>query len=245
MANEEQVLPPAMKLMWDTDGAGTRGPKRGLSLDQILDAAIRIADADGYAGLSMGKLAKELGFTTMSLYRYVDSKETLVELLSDRAIGDPPVIPPGADWRAGLEAWAWGEFHAIRRHDWWLDIPLTTPPVGPNNMGWLEAGMTALSGIAAPEPVRLQLVVNLSLYVIGRTRFLRDTVKSVENELDYSAALSLVLDPARFPAVASAIAHRAFDDEEINWEEADFTFALDRLLDGYAQFIATFEEPED
>ncbi|WP_067705016.1 TetR/AcrR family transcriptional regulator [Nocardia jejuensis] len=234
---EQRVLPTSVKLMWELEAAGSRGPKRGLSLAQILDAAIAVADAEGYAGLSMSRLAKELGFTTMSLYRYVDSKDTLVELLSDRAIGPAPELPAGTGWRAALEAWAWAEFHAIRRHDWWLDIPMTSPPLGPNNMAWLECGLSAFAAAPIPEPRRLQMVTNLSFYVIGRARFLRDTIRSAGQDEDFTAILSGVLDPERFPAITSALAHQAFDDDDIHWEEADFGFALDRLLDGYEAFV--------
>ncbi|WP_067825198.1 TetR/AcrR family transcriptional regulator [Nocardia inohanensis] len=235
--DDVSVLPKSVKLLWDLDGAGTRGPKRGLSLDQILAAAITVADTEGYAALSMSRVAKQLGFTTMSLYRYVDSKETLLELLLDRAIGPAPTLPTGQGWRAALEAWAWAEFHAIRVHDWWLDIAMTGPPTGPNNMDWLEAGLGALTEVPIPEPQRLQLVVNLSLYVIGRTRFLREMTKRAKEEKDYTAVLLQVLDPARYPAISSALANRAFDDDEMHWDEADFRFALDRLLDGYERYI--------
>ncbi|WP_040805441.1 TetR/AcrR family transcriptional regulator [Nocardia concava] len=231
-----RVLPKSVKLLWDLDNAGSRGPKRGLSLDQILDTAIAIADADGYGALSMARVAKELGFTTMSLYRYVDSKDTLVELLYDRIFDMRPELPEG-DWRAALEAWAWAEFRAIRAHDWWLDIPTTSPPLGPNNMAWLEAGMNALSSLEIPEPLRLQLLLNLSIYVMGRTRFLRDTIQQAKEDIDYTGILAEILDPEKFPAVTSALSNRAFDDDDMHWEEADFSFALARLLDGYQVFI--------
>lgn len=231
-----RVLPKSVQLLWDLDSAGSRGPKRGLSLDQILDTAVAVADAEGYAALSMARVAKELGFTTMSLYRYVDSKDTLVELLHDRIFDTPPDLPAD-DWRGALEAWAWAEFHAIRAHDWWLDIPMTSPPIGPNNMAWLEAGMTALSTLPIPESLRLQLLMNLSIYVIGRTRFLRDTIQPEDKDHDYAAILAAVLAPERFPAVTGALTNRAFDGDDMHWEEADFGFALARLLDGYQVFI--------
>lgn len=89
------ALPRAVELAWGLDQPGTRGPKKGLSLEQILDTAIELADAEGVTALSMGRVAKALGFTTMSLYRYVASKDELIELISDRVIGPPPVIPDG------------------------------------------------------------------------------------------------------------------------------------------------------
>ncbi|MFJ4649734.1 TetR/AcrR family transcriptional regulator [Nocardia sp. NPDC088792] len=233
----EPTLPKAARLLWDLDDAGSRGPKRGLSLDRILEAAIAICDADGYSALSMSRLAKELGFTTMSLYRYVDSKDTLAIVLFDRVVGPPPELPTGEGWRVGLSAWARAEFDYIRLHPWWLDLPLSAPPFGPNNMAWLEVGLQTLAEVPIPEPLKLQLVTNLSLYVIGRAKFIRDSTLQAADEFDYAAMLAEVLDPARYPLVSHAMTSRAFEADDMDWDIADFDFALDRLLDGYEQFI--------
>lgn len=233
--NEAPPLPKTVALLWGMSGPGARGPKRGLSLDQVVDAAIAVADEEGFGALSMSRVAERLGFTTMSLYRYVDSKESLLELLTDRAVGLPPDIPADTSWRPALETWAWAEFRAIRRHRWWLDIPMRRPPVGPNSMAWLETGLTALADIPIPGPLKLQLVMNLSLYVIGRARFLKDIAGDREDE-EYATVLDRVLDPERFPQLTAALGGQPIGDE-MDWEDVDFGFSLDRLLDGYASFL--------
>ncbi|MFD3509780.1 TetR/AcrR family transcriptional regulator [Nocardia sp. NPDC058666] len=231
-------LPRAVELMWGLEQPGGRGPKRALTLDQILDAATEVADAEGYAALSMNRVAKQLGFTAMSLYRYVDSKNTLVDLLMDRVVGPPPEIAPGTPWRAGLEKWARAEFARLGRHSWWLDIPLSRPPMGPNNMAWLDTALGVLAETGVPDPVKLQLVMNLSMFVVGKRRFLRDL--ETEEGGDFISVMARVLDPQRFPAVSAALSNAAFDDDDIEWEQADFEFGLARLLDGYDVFIAKF-----
>ncbi|MFC9472742.1 TetR/AcrR family transcriptional regulator [Nocardia sp. NPDC056952] len=234
----DMALPKAVELMWGREQPGGRGPKRGLTLDQILDAAIEVADAEGFAALSMNRVAKQLGFTAMSLYRYVDSKNTLVDLLMDRVVGAPPEIAAGTPWRVGLEQWALAEFERLGRHLWWLDIPLSRPPMGPNNMAWLETALQVLAEAAVPEPIKLQLVMNVSMFVVGKRRFLRDLQE--EEGGDFASVMARVLDPQRFPSVSAALSNAAFDDDDIDWERADFEFGLARLLDGYEVFIATF-----
>jgi len=241
-ATSPAELPRLIALLWGMAQEGERGPKRGLSLEQILDTAIALADAEGYSALSMNRIAKELGFTAMSLYRYVDSKQTLVQLVLDRIIGPPPAIEAEGDWRTGLRAWAVAEFETGARHPWWLDIPVVGPPMGPNNMAWLEAGLATLKHTTLPEAMRLQLVMNLSLYVVGRSWAARDFIVEAEAEAgyDFEAAMRTVLDPARFPALFSALAHRAFE-ADIDWSRADFEFGLDRMLDGYERYIGSAE----
>ncbi|MBF6213977.1 TetR/AcrR family transcriptional regulator C-terminal domain-containing protein [Nocardia puris] len=226
--------------MWGLEREGGRGPRRGLTLDQILDAAIAVGAAEGYAAMSMNRVARELGFTAMSLYRYVDSKSTLAEMVLDRVVGLPPEIGPELSWREGLSLWGRTEYEVLGRHQWALDIPLGTPPLGPNNMAWLEAGLGTLSGVPVPESVKLQLVMNLSLYVIGRRRMARDIAADLDAEIDFDEPMRHLLDPQRFPALLAAFAERAFDNKDIDWAEADFVFGLDRLLDGYEAFLSSY-----
>lgn len=199
-----------------------------------------MADAEGFAALSMNRVAQQLGFTAMSLYRYVDSKQTLIELLLDRVIGAPPEIPRGTHWREGLQRWALAEYAAIERHPWWLDIPLNDPPMGPNNIAWLEVGLGTLAETAVPEPIRMQLVMNLTFYVMGRMRMARGLSIDDAEDDDYVAISQRLIDPQRFPNVAAALSVNPFDDE-IDWNKADFEFGLARMLDGYENFVRTFE----
>ena len=80
----EGILPRGVALSWGLDKKPKRGPKRELSLKQIVDTAIVIADKDGLSAVSMNRVAASFGFTTMSLYRYVPSKDDLVLLMLRR-----------------------------------------------------------------------------------------------------------------------------------------------------------------
>ncbi|MGH1552145.1 TetR/AcrR family transcriptional regulator [Streptomyces sp. L7] len=73
-----------LELLWDTGPRPSRGPKPGLSVDRIVDAAIRIADEEGLDAVSMRRVATDLGTGAMSLYRYVPGKAELLDLMLDR-----------------------------------------------------------------------------------------------------------------------------------------------------------------
>lgn len=241
MAKSEEsakaAVPKSLALLWGLEEAGGRGPKRGLTLDRILDAAVEVADAEGYQALSMNRVARQLGFTAMSLYRYVDSKQTLIDLLLDWVIGAPPDIEPGATWREGLRQWAVAEYVAIDRHPWWLEIPLNGPPMGPNNMAWLEAGLSRIAATEIAPSLRLQLVLNLSFYVIGRMRIARGMLADAVDDDDFAEVMGQLIDPGRYPNVVAAFAADDPFEDEIDWHRADFEFGLDRLLDGYESFV--------
>ena len=115
------------------------------------------------------------------------------------------------------------------------------PPLGPNNMAWLEAGLAALSGTRVPEPIKLQLVMNLSLFVIGRVRLVAEIdPASPESEGDWDI-LERILDPERFPAVTAAVRAQAFEQEDGSWEDLFFDRSLGLLLDGYERLIESYE----
>src|SRR5690606_30689278 len=80
-------VPKAVLLAWGASAPATKGPKPRWTLEQILDTAVRLGDDDGIEAITMSGVAKALGSGTMSLYRYVESREDLLILAADRALG--------------------------------------------------------------------------------------------------------------------------------------------------------------
>ena len=100
-------LPRGVALAWGVAAHPQRGPKRELSIERIVEAAIEIADAEGLGAVSMSRVATSLGFTTMSLYRYVTSKDDLILLMQEeRAAACPcPTRPSSAAGATASRAW--------------------------------------------------------------------------------------------------------------------------------------------
>lgn len=84
-----------LALAWGLAAAPQRGPKRELSLERIVEAAIAIADAEGLAAVTMQRVAQTFEFSTMALYRYVTTKDELHRLMLDTALGATPSAGPG------------------------------------------------------------------------------------------------------------------------------------------------------
>jgi AcrR family transcriptional regulator len=140
MTDTESGLPPVIEALWGLRGPSRRGgPKPALSLERIVAAAVELADAGGLAALSMGRLAEKLGFTTMSLYRYVASKDDLLVLLLDAAWELPPE-PPSGEWREQCTVWARALRDSYRAHPWALELPVSGLPAGPNQLTWFDPG---------------------------------------------------------------------------------------------------------
>ena len=98
-------VPPALGRLWRMRSASRLGRPAELDVDQVVRAAVELADRDGLAAVTLSRVAKELDCTTMALYRHVGSKDELYVLMGDLAAGAPPAVDT-ADWRDGLRQWA-------------------------------------------------------------------------------------------------------------------------------------------
>ena len=74
-----------------------------LSRTRILEAALRLIDAEGLDALSMRRLGSELGVEAMSLYHYFPSKDALLDGVVDEVLGEVPLPDPTrTDWADAL-----------------------------------------------------------------------------------------------------------------------------------------------
>ncbi|WP_425489529.1 TetR/AcrR family transcriptional regulator [Nonomuraea typhae] len=128
-----------------------RGPKPAHSAERIVAAAIEVADEDGFAGLSMPKIAARLDITANALYRYVRSKDELLVLLAEAGWGPPPQsVRQATTWRTAATEWT-------PRHDRALPRPPVaagpTRPGGPPDAppGGLAGGLHGRHGRLRPE----------------------------------------------------------------------------------------------
>jgi AcrR family transcriptional regulator len=239
----EVEVPSAIALAWGVHERPSPGPKRTLSLEQIVIAGTSIARSEGLAAVSMARVATEIGVSTMALYRYVASKDDLLELMVDSGLGQPPRLPPNTPWRSGLRAWAEGCRDAYRGDPWALKVPITGPPLGPNNVRWLEFGLSVLSETLLSAQQKLSTVLTLSAFVRGeetlRTDILAHVTKTGQMPPDYGQVLTLLIDPAHFPEVHKAITAGSLSDDDPGdiGMNAEFEFGLERILDGVEALV--------
>ncbi|MEU6792316.1 TetR/AcrR family transcriptional regulator [Nonomuraea wenchangensis] len=167
---EETVADAEYVTIWMRPERPARGPKPAYSRAQITEAAIRIADAEGFEAATMRRIAAEIGAGAMSLYRYVPSRDDLVELMADRLMGEIDLTGmPSGDWRADLTRYA-GEWRAVwLRHPWIASVQRSLPGFGPNQLRLIERLMGVLDAYV-PIDENLGLVAMLNGYVEGTVR---------------------------------------------------------------------------
>ncbi|WP_228449763.1 TetR/AcrR family transcriptional regulator [Streptomyces alkaliterrae] len=236
-------LTRSLELLWKTKEPPTRGPRPGLDLEQVVAAAVRIADLEGLAALSMRRVAAELGVGTMSLYRYVPGKGELLDLMVDHVLGPSEELEPhrGKDWRTLLTYVARGSWELYTGHPWLLQINQSRPLLGPNAIGGFDFALSALDGLGLSGRQKVSVLVALDGYVLGvaRTYLLQRQVieqSGVSDEEFWKAQepfLVRAMESGDYPQVA------ALDEDSFNAsEEYTFDLGLRVLLDGVAALIA-------
>ena len=140
-----------------------------LSRDAIVRAAIQVADAAGVDGLTMQAVARALGaFTPMSLYRYVYSKENLVDLMLDAVLGEVELAPLTPDtWRQDVYTVETRTWAMLLRHPWYAQLVHTRPPLGPNALRRTEYLLTAFCGQTVDLGTAMGYVSLVERLVIG------------------------------------------------------------------------------
>ncbi|WP_109211400.1 MULTISPECIES: TetR/AcrR family transcriptional regulator [Microbacterium] len=238
----EPELPRGIALAWGVAANPQRGPKREMSVERIVEAAVEIADAEGLGAVSMAAVASRLGFTPMSLYRYVSAKDDLILLMQEEATGAPSdATRTAGDWRERLEALFREQLQHYLRHPWVLDIPITGVPATPNSAAWMDAGLSALAEtpLSYGERLAVMLLVTGTAHWAG-TILAGYSRSEREQGLDGDAIARN--EDALFRALITEDAYpdlRAAIEEGVFLEDSDpFTFALERGLDGVAAYIA-------
>lgn len=211
--------------------------KRPLTRDAIVDAALVLLERDGIQGLSMRKLAQELGAGAASLYWHVGDKEELLSLLLDRIVGEVEVPEPDPDdWQGAVKELARAaRRHLARRRDA-ARLSLGRVPAGPNSLPVLERNLAVLAAGELPPRVIAYAADMVALYV-GAFAFEESIQAAVPDQLgEYFRSLP----PEDFPTIT-----RLAGDLVAGDADARFEFGIELLVRGLEAMASAERGGED
>jgi AcrR family transcriptional regulator len=223
--------------IWERPEPQPRAAPVPLSRAKIAAAAIRLADAHDLDGLSVRKIAKELGVAPMRLYDYVSNRSELLDLMVDTVYAGIAEAGQHTEWRATVLAIAHATRDAALEHEWFADLLGGRPHLGPHALAVGEATAAALSqapGIGDIDHLQRALGA-LNAFIIGALRSEvteRRTTRSTGTDVSAWQAslgpyLTRMLDTGRYPTVARLV----IDGAHLNAEET-FNQNLTTILDG-------------
>jgi AcrR family transcriptional regulator len=233
---------PAVDLIWTRLAHAKQDKQPALSREQMVRAAMELADTEGTQALSMRRLAAKLGAGTMSLYWYIARKEDLLDLLMDAGMGEMELpAHPTRDWRAEVFEFAQQTGAVLLRHPWLALLLGTRPGLGPQWLKRLEFFLAALDGLGLTMTEKARMFSLVDGYVTGFVLRELEEEKTIRRmgmtEAEWQAAvgpyMQQLVRSGNYPHLARYLA----ESEEGPISES-FTFGLDCLLDGMAVYLA-------
>jgi AcrR family transcriptional regulator len=208
-----------------------------LGKERIVQAAVALADADGFGSLSMRNLAQELQAAPMSLYRHFANKEELLDGMIDVVFGEiySPVI--GREWKTELRKRGVSAREALRRHQWAVGLMETRMSPGPASAEHHNATMGCLREAGFPFRDAVHAYNVLDSYAYGfalqeKTIPFETPEQSVE-----MAEVTVGERGSEYPYLSEVVVEFASSGGYDYTEE--FEFGLDLILDGLARFKRT------
>lgn len=245
---------PSLRLLWrhiaaqpDGSAPARRGPKQKLTVDEVVDAAIEVADRDGLAALSMRGLAQRLGLGAMTLYTYVPGRNELVVLMVDQVLGrtELPGLPDGLRERLSLVART--QYADVRTHPWLLEVSGVRPWLGPHMADRYEWQLSAVEGVGLDD---IEMDQTVALLVGFATNIARSehAARLAERESGMSEpewweanaeTLGELMAHRQYPiagrvGTAAGEAYQGASDPRRELE-----FGLARIIDGLLAYLAT------
>jgi AcrR family transcriptional regulator len=217
--------------LWSDRERWERKPRMGLSLARIAEAAVAVADKEGIDAVSMQRVAEDLGFTKMSLYRHVANKAELVKVMIDIAVGEPPDLSTIRDgWRSRLEELVRQLTQVWQQHPWIPDVTVGGRTMGPREVGWTESALSAFAGTPLTGDERLAAVFLL----FGHIRNTHSNANAgTQPWMDTQQAARLERRRDTLPELTSALAA-----EGTALRDNGRAFGLERLYAGFAALIS-------
>jgi AcrR family transcriptional regulator len=207
--------------------------RSALTREAIVSAAVKVLDEVGLDGLSMRRVAEELGTGAASLYWHVADKEQLIHLVLDRIMGEVELPEPDPEhWEEQIKWFAHAGRHMFQRH---RDIALASlgrVPMGPNLVRIAEWMLGVLRSAGIPDREAAWFPDLAAL--ISAAQAIEDDMPSPEEKAmmtamgDYLAGLP----PERFPNITGVL-----PDLVSGGADERFEFVVELLVRGLATFI--------
>jgi AcrR family transcriptional regulator len=206
-------------------------PRLPLTRERILLAAIGLADAGGFATLSMRKLGQALGVEAMSLYNHVANKDDLLDGMVDAVFGEIGLPPRAVDWKTAMRERAFAARAVLARHPWAIGLLESRINAGPATLRHHDAVIGCLRGGGFSIALTAHAFSALDSYIYGFA--LQQTRLPFQGPEEAAAMAQVFLQqfPAdAYPHLAELTIQHVLQP---GYDYADeFAFGLDLILDG-------------
>lgn len=205
--------------------------RQPLTRERVLAAALRLADREGLAALSMRRLGQELGVEAMSLYNHVRNKDEVLDALVDGVFTEIALPRNGVDWRTAMRLRAASVREALRRRPWAIGLLESRRRPGPATLQHHDAVLGVLRGAGFSVEAAGHAYSVIDAYVYGFA--LNEQSLPLDTPADVAEVGTAILQQnplAAYPHLAEFISENAMRPGYSFG--AEFDVGLDLILDG-------------
>jgi AcrR family transcriptional regulator len=214
-----------------TDAVAGAEPRKRLSRERVLRAAIAHADAGGLEALTMRTLAEMLEVAPMALYRHVTNKDDLIDAMVDVVFGEIGVPSGGGDWRTSIRRRAIAVRDALARHPWAVGLMESRRSPGPANLRHHDAviGRLRAAGFDVAMAAHAYSLLDSYIYGFALTK-INLPFETSETVGDVAEAMLQPFPVNEYPNLVEFLAEHVMKPGYDYGHE--FEYGLDVILDG-------------
>ncbi|MER7957272.1 TetR/AcrR family transcriptional regulator [Streptomyces sp. NPDC096030] len=239
MAKEDEAQKASL---WERLDRPAAAPRASLTPQRIATVAIEVADREGFAAVTMRRIATELGVAPMAAYRHVSGKDDLWALMVDQVSGElePPAEVTG--WRETLRAYAVSTRETMLRHPWLAQLPAPLFALTPQRLAAAERQLVSLDGLGLDVDTMMAAFRTVGAYVQGATQsevalaqYMREQgwESGDDTRRGLAPQMSYLMETGRYPTYRGYTRAAARKDDAA-WQ---FETGLDCVLDGVAGLV--------
>lgn len=219
------------------DKASKKSAKHApLQKQQIVLAAVTLADEVGIEGLSMRKLGQLLGVEAMALYHHFASKEALIDSMIDSVQAEIEVPTPTDDWHEAMRRRAISAVNAVSAHHWAAPLMESRQNPGPASMQLIDATVECLRASGFSISMVAHTLSVLDAYTFGFALQIRPA-ETVEQSAQMGVDILEHFPFGTYPHVGELITEYVASSGYRTI--AEFEVGLDLILQGIAQLHST------
>ena len=210
-------------------------PRKPLSAERVLHAALRLADAGGTEALTMRRLGQELGVEAMSLYKHVANKDAILDGIVDLVVAEIALPSPGDRWKRAMRRRGISAHQVLLRHPWACMLLMSRVNLGPAMLRYVDATLGTLRKAGFPIELADYAWNAMDSHIYGYT--LQELNHPFEPQQYPEAAETYLpqLPSGRYPHLTELTVHVM----EGHYDGVpEFTFGLDLILDGLERLLA-------
>lgn len=199
-----------------------------LSAAKIIHAAILLADQQGIEAVSIRSVAGQTGFSPMAIYRHIESRDELMILMVETALGTAPHFAKRM-WQENVRDWANSLFAQYRKHPWTLDLPIIGIPSTPNHLSWVEQALCILepTGLSPEERLNTALLIDGHIRQFARFGAPRSLKPTQPSDMSWLPEIASESAPALMRALQQGV---------MRTNGPDFAQGLEILIAGIAAY---------